>query len=73
LALHGSRYDGHSFIPARGFHYIVGPLEDANMAVAAHLAVSVSAGDVGCGLSAPDKDGVRHALGGFFGKSPAVR
>jgi hypothetical protein len=65
--LHGSRHNDGS-LPERGFHNIVGPYDDMNMAVAAHLAVSVSAGDVGCGLSAPDKDGVRHALGGFFGK-----
>lgn len=64
---YGSGRDKYNFLPERGFHYITGPYDDANMAIAAELAVSVAAGDVGGGLSEPDQEGVRHAMGGFFG------
>lgn len=66
---HGSGHTEHGFLPERGVHYICGADDAANMAIAANLAVAVAAGDVGGGLSEPDEDGVRHALGGFFGKA----
>jgi len=65
---YGSSRSKHGFLPERGIHYITGPDDDVNMAIAAELAVAVAAGDVGGGLSAPDENGVRHAKGGFFGQ-----
>lgn len=54
-------------LPRNGIHFLIGAEKSGKSSVAADIAVAVAAGDVGCGLSAPDSGGARASLAGFFG------
>lgn len=54
-------------MPRSSIHFLTGPEKSGRTSIAADIAVAIAAGDVGCGLSAPDKSGVRTSLAGVFG------
>ena len=58
-------------IARAGIHFLTGAKQvrrsSGRSTIAADLAVALAAGDVGCGLSALGKSGVRTSLSGFFG------
>lgn len=54
-------------LPRTGVHFLIGDEKSGKSSIAADLAVAIVAGDVGCGLGAPNSGGARRSLAGFFG------
>lgn len=65
---HGHPPASPGVLPRSGIHFLIGPEKSGKSSIAADLAITLAAGDAGCGLIAPDKSGVRISLSGFFGK-----